>query len=234
MPPFAGNAVPAIINAAVERDSSATAGPENDSENNMLARARAVGRFGNGQAVGVIRAPHLAPQRAAQVFVERFSIQPGRIRVFYQAGLCGDCAGNADSNGRRPAEFFFNPFRGFRNGTHRAFVIEARRGDTMTVQFPSVALERDEFNLCASQIHANANALVLCSRHGSRPFSGGGDILSCSALWQVPAFLGVLVQGAAIGLAFKRAVKAAAICEAILLRSSSAGSLSISNLATGA
>ncbi len=182
MPPFAGNAVPAIINAAVERDSSAAAGPENDGENNMLARARAVGRFGNGQAVGIIRASHFARQRMAQVFVERFSIQPGRIRVFYQAGLCGDCAGNADSNGRRPAEFFFNPLHGFRNGTHRAFVVEPRRGDTMTVQFPSVVLERDKFNLRASQIHANANARVLCSRHSACSLSEA-EIFSLAACY---------------------------------------------------
>src|SRR5260370_35784308 len=195
----------------------------------MLARARAVGRLGNGQAVGVIRASHFAPQRAAQVSVERGSIQPGRIRVFYQASLCGDCAGNADPNGRRPAEFFFNPFHGFRNGTHRAFVIEARRGDAVTVQFLSVVLERDEFNLRASHIHANANALVLCSRHGSRSFSGGGDILSCSALWQVLAFLGGLVHGAAVGFAFNRSVKAADISEPFLLMSPSAVPLTITS-----
>jgi hypothetical protein len=44
----------------------------------------------------------------------------------------------------------------------------SRRGDAMAVQFPAVPLERNEFNLRAAEIHANANVILflLSDRHG--------------------------------------------------------------------
>src|SRR5207245_9028804 len=45
---------------------------------------------------------------ASHQILHSFPTRRSSDLVFYQAGLCGDCAGNADSNGRRPAEVFLD------------------------------------------------------------------------------------------------------------------------------
>jgi hypothetical protein len=46
---------------AVERDTAADAGADDDAEYHLQARGRAVRGLGDGEAVGVVRQPHLAP-----------------------------------------------------------------------------------------------------------------------------------------------------------------------------
>ena len=127
----------------------------------MLARARTVSGFGNRQAVGVICATYFTFQRAAQVLVERFPVQPRGVGVFHQAGLCGDGSGDSQADRGASPEFFLDLSHRFRYGAHRAVIIVPRRSNAVAVQFPAVSLERNEFNLGATKIHANANVFLL-------------------------------------------------------------------------
>src|SRR6202158_4279263 len=61
--PFTRHSVPTAVDTAIDGDSSAAARSEDHRENDMLARASSVGRFGNSKAVRVICATHLASQR---------------------------------------------------------------------------------------------------------------------------------------------------------------------------
>src|SRR5216684_2350507 len=74
--PLARDSVRTAVDAAIDRNSAAATRAQYDREYDMLARTRAIGCFGNRQAVGVIRASHFSPQRAAQILVEGFSDQP--------------------------------------------------------------------------------------------------------------------------------------------------------------
>jgi len=67
----------------------------NDCEDNVLAGTGTVGGFRNGEAVGVIGATHFACQSAAEIFVERFSVEPGRIGVLHKTSPRGNGSGDA-------------------------------------------------------------------------------------------------------------------------------------------
>src|SRR6202040_894989 len=82
--PFTRYSVRTAVNAAIDGDSSAAARSEDHRENDMLARASSVGRFGNSKAVRVICTTYLASQHAAEIPVERFPIQPCRVGIFHQ------------------------------------------------------------------------------------------------------------------------------------------------------
>src|SRR5205823_12886394 len=56
-----------------------------------------------------------------------------------------------------PPESLLDSLGSFRHRAHRTFIVKARRGDAVTVQFPAVSFERHEFNLGAAKIHANSN-----------------------------------------------------------------------------
>src|SRR5256885_11924966 len=74
--PFAGHSIRTAVYAAINRNPAAATRDPYDRENDVLPRTRAVRCFRNRQAVGVICASHFAPQRTAQVLVERFPVQP--------------------------------------------------------------------------------------------------------------------------------------------------------------
>ena len=60
MAPLAGDPVRAAMDLAVHDDAAAAAGAQNDPEHDAEAGAGAVGRFAQGEAVGVVLDAHLA------------------------------------------------------------------------------------------------------------------------------------------------------------------------------
>ena len=160
------------MHAAIHGNSAAATCPQDHRKDNVLARARAVGRFGNRQAVSVIGAAHFAPQRAAQVLVEGLSVQPRGVGIFHQAGLSGNSPGNAQADGGAPSEFFLDFLCSLRYGPYRAVIVVPRRSDAVAMQFPAVSLERDEFDLGAAKIHADAKVFLF--------------FLNCRHRWSFP------------------------------------------------
>jgi hypothetical protein len=65
------------MNTPANGNSTAASGPENDSEDNMLARCGAIGRLRNRKTVRIIRYPHLSPKRGSQISIQRTAVQPG-------------------------------------------------------------------------------------------------------------------------------------------------------------
>ena len=83
--PFAGNRVRANEDAAVDDDAAADPGSDDDPEDDVAARARAVGGLGQGEAVGVVGHPDLAAERLAEILVERVPDELDRVGVLDQA-----------------------------------------------------------------------------------------------------------------------------------------------------
>ena len=116
----------------------------------------------------------------AQILVERFPVQPCGVGVLHQAGLRGNSSWDSHSHASAPAEFLLDSFRSVRHRSQGALVIKARRGYAMAVQLPAISLERHEFNLGATKIHANSNVILflLGNRHRLSPLSGVEGSLS--------------------------------------------------------
>ncbi len=97
VPPFAGDGVGASHQLPVHDDAATDAGAENDPEDNFGAPAGAVGRLGEGKAVGIVGEADLALEQRFQIVAQRPADQAGRIGVLDRA--TGPCFGarNADA-----------------------------------------------------------------------------------------------------------------------------------------
>ncbi len=82
----------------VHHDPGAAAGADDDAEHRPRARARAVRRLRQGEAVGVVLDPHRAAERLGQVPVQRVAVQADGVGVLHQPGRRADHAGDADAD----------------------------------------------------------------------------------------------------------------------------------------
>src|SRR5260370_70691 len=127
------------VNTAMTRRTPAATSAQNNRENEVLARTRTVRRFRNRQAVGVIRTSHFAPERAAQILVERFPVQPCGVGVLHQAGLRGNSSWDSHSHAAAPAEFLLDSLRSVLHRSHVTFVIKALRRDAVTLHLTAIS-----------------------------------------------------------------------------------------------
>ena len=100
MAPLAGHAVAALDQPAVDHQTPAAAGAEDDGEDHRAVRARAVHGFGQGHAVGVVGHAHGTLQPPLQIVMQRKAVQPDAVGVAHQARHRRDRAGHADPDAR--------------------------------------------------------------------------------------------------------------------------------------
>lgn len=81
MAPFAGNAIGSVQHLAINDDTAAYAGTENNAEDTVFASRRTVAGFGQRKAVGVVGQPHFALEQCLQVAFQRLADQAGRIGI---------------------------------------------------------------------------------------------------------------------------------------------------------
>jgi len=153
--PGAGDAVASIQNAAIDGNAAAASRPQDHRKHDVLTRTRAVRGFGNSQAVGVIRAAHLAMQRVAQIAVKRLANHPCGVGVLHCVGDARNCAGDGNADRRAAMKLALDQFDAFLDRAHGAIVIMPRRGHAMAVKFAAVGLEGDEFDFGAAEIDAD-------------------------------------------------------------------------------
>ena len=79
--PFAGESVRAGQQATVGDDATANTRAEYHRERDRGACRRAVGRFGEGKAVGVVGHAHRPPQCGGEVAFQWFAVQAGGVGV---------------------------------------------------------------------------------------------------------------------------------------------------------
>ena len=85
--PFTSGVVRAGYQPAIDHNSAATTGSENDAKNRSHSRTCAIMGFGKGEAVGVIGDPHRHADAPFKIDVKRTAIEPNRVSVLGQS--CG-------------------------------------------------------------------------------------------------------------------------------------------------
>ena len=70
-----------IDDPAIDDEPAAGAGADDDAEHDRRSGGGAVGRFGQREAVRIVRQPHRPIERARQIAIERTAVQPRRVRV---------------------------------------------------------------------------------------------------------------------------------------------------------
>ena len=110
-------------------DAAADAGAEDHAEHHAPAGARAVARFREREAVGVVVDPDLAAERARQVLGERTAVELGRVGVLDPARDRRDRARRADADPAARAELALERVDQPAHGVDRQRVVVRRRGD---------------------------------------------------------------------------------------------------------
>ena len=100
MAPLSGDPVRAAVDLALHDDATAASGAQNDPEHDAEADSGTIGRFTQGEAVGVVLDAHLAVEGLADVVVEAAAVQGDGIGTLYQAGSRADHARDADPDRR--------------------------------------------------------------------------------------------------------------------------------------
>ncbi len=92
----------------MHRQAAADAGAEDHREHGRGACRGAVGRLGEGQAVGIIGERDRALEDGREIPVERFAVEPGGVRILEQPGGGGDGPRRAEPDGATRAELGFD------------------------------------------------------------------------------------------------------------------------------
>ena len=155
--PFAGDRRRAMEQAPMHDDAAADAGTEDGAEHDVGAACRAVGRLGQGEAVGVVGQAYLAAERGLEVTAQRAADQAGRIGVLDRAGIRLGPR-DADTDAAACAELAFRCGDQSGHGGDGGRVIAGRGGNAAAQQLAAVIGQRDDLDLGAAEVDAEAQA----------------------------------------------------------------------------
>ncbi len=132
---------------------------ENGGEDDLRAGSGTIGRLGHGKAVGVVLQPHLPPESAREITIQWTADEPGRVGVLDQASGRRDRAGNADADraARAGGPLKLGDERG--DGGDLAVIVAGRRGGPLAEELAPIGGERDDFELGAAEIDADADRM---------------------------------------------------------------------------
>src|SRR5262245_33480823 len=98
VPPLSRDPVHSGEHVSADHDPAASAGTDNDAENDRGAGPCTVRRFRQREAVRVVGEAYLTTEASGQIAGQRRSIEPRRVRVLDAPARGRDRAGNADAN----------------------------------------------------------------------------------------------------------------------------------------
>ena len=154
MSPFAGDRVGAIEHMAAHHHAAADAGAEDHAEHGVGAGGCAVDGFRQRKAVGIVGEPHLAIQRAFEVFLQRLAVEAGRVAVLHQAGRGRDGTGGADADAAALPQFEFGLVDQRGDRGHRGGIVILRGRYTAAQDFLAGGIERDQLDFGAAEVDA--------------------------------------------------------------------------------
>jgi hypothetical protein len=153
------------VDATIEGDATSTTSAQYYGEHHVLSGSCPISRFGNRQAIRIIRTAHFPLQRRAQVAIERPAVHPSGIRVFDVFGNLRNGARDADPHGCRSGKLAFDLFDAISDGANRSVVIVSWRGDAVTVKLSTIAFKRYKFNFGSAEINPNPHLINVCLVH---------------------------------------------------------------------
>lgn len=157
MPPLAGNAVAAAHDLAVDDDPAAHAGAEDDAENVVGAGSGAVDRFGKSETVGIVGQPDFTLEHGLQVAAQGLADQAGGIGVLDQAAMLRFGTRNADPDAAALPELLLARFDQTGHRHHGGHIVALRGGDAPAQQRLARVVQRDDLDLAAAEIDADAH-----------------------------------------------------------------------------
>ncbi len=174
VPPLAGNAVGAFDQMAIEGDAAAATGADDDGEYALGALGRAIERFGQGQAVGVVSQLDRPAERRFHILMKTTPVEIGRIGVAHDAGPRRGRPRRTDADSHVTQRRVLLP--GFRLGPPDQ-VLDQRNGRVVIAgvrlavarQELAIGGQRRRFDLRAAEIDANIkhpNVHILNSDRG--------------------------------------------------------------------
>ncbi len=174
--PLAGDAVGSGEQTAVHHDAAAGTGADDHAEHSAGPAAGTVYRLGQGEAVGVVGQSYRASQHFGQVRVQVFPVQPHRVGVAHAAGKGRQGAWDTDAHGAACADLRLHLGDQLTDGAQGPGIIVARGLRPVPRPHRLLGVQRDDFDLGATQIDSDANfahiaLLVLLSAHFQYPIS---------------------------------------------------------------
>jgi len=155
MAEFPRQAVPPLQHAAIHHDARPGAGAENDAEDDVRPRGRAIHGLGEGEAIGIIRHAHLAPQQGGEVAVESLTVERIGAGVLHQPGRGGDAAGYPHPH-RGPAAGFLLRLGHHRRDAAQRRLITGGGGPPPPQKGRASRVQNDDFRFRAAEIDADA------------------------------------------------------------------------------
>ena len=157
--PFAGDRLRAGERPAVDHHAAAHAGAQDDAEHDAAAGGRAIARFGNGKAVGVVGQAHLAAQPALEVGLERPAVQARRVGVLHQAGGRRDRAGMGDADRAARARLALELGDQIDDRLDVFLVGAGRRRHAQALAFDAAFVEHQALDFGTAEIDADSHGL---------------------------------------------------------------------------
>ncbi len=84
VPPLPADPMPPRQHRAIHHQPAPTPRPQDHPKHHPVPGARAIGRFRQRETIRIVLHPNLAPQRHAQIPIERMIVHPDRVRIQHQ------------------------------------------------------------------------------------------------------------------------------------------------------
>ena len=156
MAPLPGNGVGAIEHLAVYDDAATDAGAQNHAKHDGRTGGGTIGGFGQGQAVGIVGQPHRSRQRTFQVFLERLTVEAGRIGILHPAAGGRNRAGGADADAAALIQLGFGFVDERGDGGHRGHIVVLGGGHAAAQTFLAGSIQCDQFDFGTAKVDAKA------------------------------------------------------------------------------
>ena len=166
--PFAGHAVGALDELAVDRQAAAATGADDHREDPGQACRRTVDGLGQGQAVGVVGQPHGTTQARLQVLAEPPAVQPSGIGVAHHARARRHRARRAHAD-RAAAAGLLLGLGDQVADRDDGRVVGSRLGGPHASQEPAVRRQGGGLDLRAAKINADLHQTVFPPAAVGRP-----------------------------------------------------------------
>lgn len=166
--PFAGDGVGTADQPAAHDEAATDAGADDHGEHHLRARAGAIRGFGHREAVGVVRQAQRPLQQRLQVLLQRLAVEAGGVGVADQAGDRRQRAGRADADAGPEADGALGVLNQAHDRPQRGLVVTLRRRHAASEAFTTVLVERDQLDLGATQVDADAHVATAMNRQAMR------------------------------------------------------------------